>query len=173
MKKRSFAPLDTDVQNALLGDLESIRALLELPRSAVDIDDADDVPMLDDMVEGAFTVNEGSLTSRASIGDDSGASGLADDAIKALLDDEWRVSARRIISDARARIEDAAREQWTPEQADALNETLKVGIDATLDEWLTDVMYARIEDLRSRLLLLLEDEMKRFTEALTNDDEHG
>ncbi len=61
------------------------------------------------MVEGAFTVNESVLTSRASFDDgpSSGApkSGLADDTIKALLGDQWRGQARKILSDARSTVE--------------------------------------------------------------------
>jgi hypothetical protein len=174
IKKRSPGPRD-EVQNTLLGDLESIRALLEVPQSADVVDEADDVPMLEDMVEGALSVSEGTLTSRTSMDDDNacGTSRLADETIRTLLGDEWRSSARQILSQARATIEDAAGDQWSPEQADALNEALKVRIDATLDDWLTDVMYARIDDLRSRLLLLLEGEIKQFTEALKDNDDYG
>jgi hypothetical protein len=173
------APRDDEVQNTLLGDLESIRSLLEIPTSpAVSDDSADsaDVPMLEDMVDGAFTVSESVLSSRTSFDDDggvAGASGLADETIKALLGDEWRASARRILSDARATIEDAAGARWSPQQADALNKALKVRIDDTLDDWLADVMYARIDELRSRLLALLEMETKRFTDALQDDNDHG
>jgi len=174
VKKRNPDPRDNEVQNTLLGDLESIRALLEMPQSPDVVDEADDVPMLEDMVEGALSVSEGMLTSRTSMDDDNacGTSRLADETIRTLLGDEWRSSARRILANARATIEEAA-EQWSPEQADALNESLKVRIDATLDDWLTDVMYARIDDLRSRLLRLLEVEIKQFTDALKDNDDHG
>ncbi len=76
MKKPKPSPRDNDAQNSLLGDLESIRTLLDRtadlrPRSPTT---GDDVPMLEDMVDGAFTVNESVLTSRASF-DDGAAAG--------------------------------------------------------------------------------------------------
>jgi hypothetical protein len=174
-KRRSATPLDAEVHNALLGDLESIRALLEGTHVPGVAQDGDDVPMLEDMVDGAFSINEGTLTSRTSIDDDSGigTSRLADETMRTLLGAEWRSSARRIVSDARAAVEGATGEQWSSEQSDALNEALKVRIDSTLDDWLTDVMYARIDDLRSRLLRLLEDEIKHFTDALKDHDDYG
>jgi hypothetical protein len=163
------------VHNTLLGDLESIRALLDVPPAPDLAEDVDDVPMLEDMVEGTLSVSEGTLASRASMDDDNarGTSRLADETIRTLLGDEWRSSARRILADARTGIEGVSGQHWSPEQADALNETLKVRIDATLDDWLTDVMYARIDDLRARLLHLLEAEIKQFTQALTDNDDHG
>jgi hypothetical protein len=174
-KRRSATPRDDEVHNALLGDLESIRALLEGEHEAAVAEDGDDVPMLEDMVDGALSINEGRLASRTSMGDDGGAgtSRLADETMRTLLGAEWRSSARQIVSDARAAVEDATGEQWSPEQADALNEALKVRIDATLDDWLTDVMYARIDDLRARLLRMLEGEIKQFTDALKDNDDYG
>ena len=174
-KRRSATPNDDEVHNALLGDLESIRALLEAPPHEPGfVQDGDGVPMLEDMVDGALSINEGTLTSRTSMDDDSGAgtSRLADETMRTLLGAEWRSSARRIVSDARAAVATTG-EQWTPAQADALNEALKVRIDSTLDDWLTDVMYARIDDLRERLLRLLESEIKQFTDALKDNDDYG
>src|SRR5262245_41007933 len=166
---RNATPRDDEVHNALLGDLESIRALLEMSPAADVAQDGDDVPMLEDMVEGGFSINEGTLTSRTSIDDGRGAgtSRLADETMQTLLGAEWRSSARRIVAEARAG------SRWSPEQTDALNEALKLRIDSTLDDWMTDVIYARIDDLRSRLLRLLEDEIKQLTEALKDNDDYG
>ena len=107
MKKPTPSTRDSDAQDSLLGDLESIRTLLDrTAEPASTPDDSDGVPMLEDMIEGAFTVNESVLTSRASFDDGvavgSGKSGLADDTIKALLGDQWRAQARKILSDARS-----------------------------------------------------------------------
>ena len=189
MTKRPKATEDGETQSALLGDLESIRALLEVSNDPPPmLDDADDVPVLEDMVEGAFTVNESSLTSRASFADAATAdrndgaagrndgarkTGLADATIKVLLGDEWRNEARKIISDARSNAEGAGA-RWSAAQLNSLNETLKVRIDRTLDDWLVEMMNARVDELRSRLLAVLEDELDVFTRALTDDtDSHG
>jgi hypothetical protein len=182
--KKPKAPPEAEAHSALLGDLESIRTLLDTSNDAAPmLDDADDVPVLEDMVEGAFTVNESNLTSRASFGDgataeqsdgrSSGKTGLADATIKVLLGDEWRNEARKIIADARSNAEGAGG-QWTAAQLNSLNETLKVRIDRTLDEWLVEMMNARVDELRSRLLAVLENELEVFTRALTDDtDSHG
>ena len=161
----------------MLGDLESIRALLDVPFDAAPAqDDSDDVPVLEDMVEGAFTVNESVLTSRSSFDDGAaagaGKSGLADDTIKALLGDEWRAQARKILSDARSTVEGSG-EDWSAEQLNSLNESLKVRIDRTLDDWLVEMMNSRIDELRSRLLAILENELEDFTRALTDEKQHG
>ena len=104
------------------------------------------------MVEGAFTVNESVLTSRSSFEDGAAAgaskSGLADDTIKVLLGDEWRAGARKILADARTAVEGAGG-TWSAAQLNTLNESLKVRIDRTLDDWLVEMMNSRIDDLRS------------------------
>ncbi len=59
MRKPKPSPRDNDSQNTLLGDLESIRSLLDMsPLPAVAEEEGNDVPMLEDMIDGAFTVNE-------------------------------------------------------------------------------------------------------------------
>jgi hypothetical protein len=132
--------------------------------------------MLEDMLDGAFTVNESILTSReslsrASIDDGAGGkSGLADDTIKALLGDEWRSAARQILADARATVEGAGG-SWSAQHTHTLNESLKLRIDHTVDDWLTEMMHTRIEDLRSRLLAVLEREIEDFTRRRTDADD--
>jgi hypothetical protein len=177
MKKPKPSVRDNDSQNTLLGDLESIRSLLDMsPAPAVAEDESRDVPMLEDMVDGAFTVNESLLTSRASIDDSGdamhrsgagGKSGLADDTIKALLGDEWRSAARQILADARATVEGAGG-SWSEQHTRVLNDTLKLRIDHTVDDWLTEMMHARIEDLRSQLLAVLQREIEAFTRRRTD-----
>jgi hypothetical protein len=166
-----------DSQNTLLGDLESIRSLLDLSTAPpVADDEGNDVPMLEDAIDGAFTVNESILTSRTTIDDsggashnsgDGGESGLADDTIKALLGDEWRSAARQILAEARSTGDGAGR-VWSAQQSRTLNESLKLRIDHTVDDWLTEVMHARIDELRSRLLAVLEREIDQLTRT---DDE--
>jgi len=174
-KKPKPKPLESETHSALLGDLESIRTLLDTSAEPPPTgDDGDDVPVLEDMVEGAFTVNESNLTSRASFDDGSasGKGGLADATIKLLLGDEWRNEARKIIADARSNVEGAGG-KWTAAELNALNESLKVRIDRTLDDWLVEMLNARIDDLRSKLLAVLENELEQFTRTLTDLDSHG
>jgi hypothetical protein len=183
MKKPKAPPVESETHSALLGDLESIRTLLESPKDASPpVDDSDDVPVLEDMVEGAFTVNESNLTSRASFGEGataersggagSGKSGLADATIKVLLGDEWRNEARKIIADARSNAEGTGA-RWNAAQLNSLNESLKVRIDRTLDDWLVEMLNSRVDELRSRLLAVLENELEQFTRTLTDPESHG
>jgi len=51
---------ESETQSTLLSDLELIRTLLDRPpETAPAPEDRDDVPMLEDMVEGALSVSEG------------------------------------------------------------------------------------------------------------------
>ena len=98
--------------------------------------------MLEDMIEGAFTVNESVLTSRASIDD-----GVA---VVAASRASPTTRSRRCSATNGGRsaqdIADAVRRPkvpaagWSAEQMNALNESLKVRIDRTLDDWLVEMM---------------------------------
>ena len=85
---------------------------------------------------------------------------------------EWRAKARKIISDARSTAEGSAG-AWSAEQTNALNESLKVRIDRTLDDWLVEMMNNRIDELRTRLLAILEHELSQLTRVLTDKEQHG
>jgi hypothetical protein len=176
MKKPSPTSHESQTHNTLLGDLELIRSLLEMPETTPITEETDDVPVLQDMVEGALTVNESVLTSRSSFEDgettSAAKSALADDTIKVLLGDEWRAGARKILADARAAVEGSG-STWSSAQLNTLNESLKVRIDHTLDDWLVEMMNSRIDDLRSALLTILETEIENFTRALTDKEQHG
>ncbi len=167
--------LDSDAHNALLGDLESIRAVLTLDDDPLPVEEDNvDVPVLEDMVDGAFTVDESTLTSRASFDDEavvSGGSRLADETIEALLGDQWRTEADRILAAARARVEGTGGEASTAQLQD-FNASLRTRIDSILDNWLTEMMHARIDDLRARLMEVLELELNEFIRALTDEEQH-
>jgi hypothetical protein len=155
MKKHS-ALHDADVQNALLGDLESIRALLETPT----MPDDEDVPMLEDMVGGGYSVTEAHLTPAASIGQDVGASALADETIEALLGDEWRERADEILAGIRVSFDDIETHKAIDR---TLDEQLRQHMARTVDDWLAELVHDRIDALRARMLELLDTEIKRFT----------
>ena len=178
MKKPKPSTRDSDTQDSLLGDLESIRTLLD--RTAEPTSGARRERRRSDARRhgrgrvhrqriGADQSRRRSTTASPS---GSGKSGLADDTIKALLGDQWRAQARKILSDARSTVEGSGG-GWSAEQMNALNESLKVRIDRTLDDWLVEMMNSRIDDLRTRLLAILEHELTQFTRALTDEEQDG
>jgi len=158
MKKQS-ALYDSNVQNALLGDLESIRVLLEVPSLT---DDAEDVPMLEDMVGGGYSVNEARLTGPAPMSSEIGHSALADEAIEALLGDEWRERADEILARVRVSVDDIDAAGALDAELDA---RLRRRITRTLDDWLAEIVQTHIDLLRSRMLELLDVELKRLTDT--------
>jgi hypothetical protein len=155
--------------NSLLGDLESIRSLLDEGAHARTTrlrDEPAEVPMLDDVVEGALRIEENRLgTDRAFEDDVSGPSALADDAIEALMGDEWRESADRIIRTARRAMMGAAR-RLTEDDTRSLDESLRARIDGALNDWMAEITLNHIDELRERILDAIGDEVRRLTDAL-------
>lgn len=142
-------------QNALLGDLESIRDLFDedqenQPRQA----NPTEVPLLDDVVE---------IPADEAIGEQDvspAASGpqMNDDLFKALLGDEWRTSAALVFKQARETIEDNS-PQWAPEDTDDLNAALKVRIDETMQGWMRGMLIEHMANLHEALLEVLSAEL--------------
>ncbi len=147
----------------LLGDLESIRELLDEEEAARELDRDPDtdpaVPLLDDMVRGAYELRETadflSATPALGGGGNRRSRYLPEDVFDALLGDRWKVSAADILTEARGAIE-AHRNQWTPEDTDELNDALRVRIDETLTEWLTATISERLDELHAELLRAAE-----------------
>jgi len=168
----------------LLGDLESIRSLLdesedEQARSAerAPDDDEADVPLLEDVVHGGVSVNETFLSGEGDFADTTGSSALNDEVFKALLSDEWRESARELLDQARAAIEQHQTE-WTPKHTDELNHALKVRIDETVQTWLLEAVQSRIDDLRAELLRAVTEQLRvtietQFNPTSTHEDPDG
>jgi hypothetical protein len=180
--------------SGLLGDLESIRSLLEeaepADRDTASGDEAsaqrasgsgsssgqatdaaggdDDVPLLEDVVHGGVSVNETFFSGEGDFQDSAEASGLNEDVFKALLSDEWRESARELLDQARDAIEQHQTE-WTPAHTDELNEALKVRMDATLQQWLREALASRVDELRHTLLTALSDEIQRTIDRQFGD----
>jgi hypothetical protein len=165
--------------SGLLGDLESIRSLLEEndePRDEEAGED-EDVPLLEDVVRGGVSVNESFLSGEGDFTETGEGSGLNDEIFKALLSDEWREAARDLLDEARAAIEKHQHE-WTPEHTDELNQALKVRIDETVQQWLRQVVQSRIEELRSRLLEAVSGQIRttideQFNRTSTHEDPDG
>lgn len=187
--------------NALLGDLESIRALLDqnarerTPADghgarqdagsghSGDLPDTDDseVPLLEDVVSGTAHLHERPGDESEIFGTASAtagaAAGLNDDIFKALLSDEWRDSASELLDEARSAIEQH-QNAWTPEHTDELNAALKVRIDATLHRWLRETVLSQLDDLRLELLAAVKQQIRETTQAQLNppperEDPHG
>jgi hypothetical protein len=176
-----------DPQNALLGDLESIRTLLDdeddgdelQPKAGKELDNVE-VPVLEDVVEDAAQGAKASADLGASAEDraeehaedtaegtqpDTGSApateefGLDDDLFRALLSDEWRDSASEILKEAREAIGEH-RTDWTPEETDALNDALKVRIDQTMQGWMRGMVVTHMADLHTMLLKELSTELR-------------
>jgi hypothetical protein len=168
-------PRNSDTpQNSLLGDLESIRALLESGRDVRPRGNATDapaeVPMLDDVVDGALSIDESPLSSRGSFSADAqGPSALADDAIEALMGDEWRASAAGIVAAARRSIT-AASAHFSREDTSALSQALRQRIDGVLEDWMAEITLANLDILRRRLLDAIEEEVLRITASIGDHD---
>ncbi len=166
----------------LLGDLESIKELLdeaeEGRRAAVR--QPPDVPLLDDMVEGAYTLDDSDslLSATPALGGgrrarpgstpptaESKDRYLSEDLFDTLLGDRWKSSASDILTEARGAIE-AHRNDWTPEDTDDLNAALRVRIDETLTEWLKETVKARMDELHTVLLQTAEATIEEKIRAL-------
>lgn len=174
--------------SGLLGDLESIRTLLdesedaasrpggravaprapsrkEFGRSRDGGSDDDDVPLLEDVVHGGVSINETFLSGEGDFVEEGGEeSGLNDELFKALLSDEWRESARELLDEARDVIEQYQGE-WTAEHTEELNQALKARIDETLQQWLADLVRSRMDELRAELLQAVSEQIRITIEA--------
>lgn len=151
----SEAPIKDSLDTSLVGDLESLRSLLNETTPAPLLEDPGEFPARDD------------VTQRPARPDS-----LGDDTIKALLGDEWRQSADQILSAAREAIEHVSSD-WSPQHTTELNEALRLRIDATLEAWLETTVRQRIEELRATLLAAIETELATFTARLMQQDPDG
>lgn len=145
--------------SGLLGDLESIRSLLEENEQVRKQAGEDDVPLLEDVVHGGVSIKETFVGGEGDFTAGEDTSGLNEDIFKALLSDEWRESARELLDEARAAIEQHQTE-WTPEHTDELNAALKVRIDETMQRWLRDLVASRIDDLHRELLTAMSEQIR-------------
>lgn len=162
MTTSSRKPPSREAQNALLGDLESIRSLLEpdasraARRRAAEPKD-DDIPTLDDVVDGAPRVDEPSHRTPPGT-DRKPPTGLADETFDALLGDQWREAADRILEDARAQLESRTAE-WAGDDASDFAEALKTRLNDVVRGWLAEVVRTQLEDLRETLTAAIEIEI--------------
>jgi len=169
----------------LLEDLETIRTLLDREHDAEpgealadgrgetqgeELDKTLDIELDKALDIGSDRESDGESVDQPSTG--TLTPELDDELFRTLLGDAWRTSASQILETTRAEIE-AYRENWAPEDTDALNNALRVRIDDTLKHWLRDLVRDNMHDLRTALLSAIDDQLKqeisRFL-AQTRDD---
>lgn len=166
MTTSSRKPPSREAQNALLGDLESIRSLLEgdVARSSRETAPApeDDIPTLDDVVDAAALHAEQSARVERAPFATAPAAGLADDAFDALLGDQWREKADRILEDARARLDERVT-TWSTSEANDFMQSLQSRLNEVVRGWLAEVVRRELEDLRETLTAAIEIEIDAFS----------
>jgi hypothetical protein len=162
--------------SALLGDLESIRTLLEQSGDDEPVSD-DDVPLLEDVVHGGVSVNETFLSGEGDFDETGQESRLDEDVFKTLLSERWRDSASELLDQARAEI---GRHQavWTAAHSDELNRALQERIDHALQNWLHVLVHSRMDELHTLLLDVIQSEIDRITRDVldtppTDEDRNG
>lgn len=184
--------MSEDDPKAILGDLETLRSLLVddndskkraaggsagakstggaddsfKPRQDAPDDDMD-VPVLEDVVDGALEVDESMLAVHGQLEASEGTHILDDKAIEALLSDDWKSAASDVLDSARLKIQDSQTE-WTPVDTDELNQALKVRIDATVSDWIRTTVVKHMGELRSLLLTVVQDEVTQQIDATLN-----
>ncbi len=151
----------TESGNTLLGDLESIRGLLEQD-TVREADENPNIPVLDDMIDGGMEVDETPLQGKIRLQPTTQHSGgLTEGAIKALLGKEWQKTAENIISTAREDLNEQA-SVWQSQNNDELIEALHMKLDQTLNNWLSQIFSQHIDELRRDLLATVEEEIKDY-----------
>jgi K+-sensing histidine kinase KdpD len=143
-----------DSEDELLGDLESLRSILDEEDELAPQDD-EAVPLLDDVVADAADAEEPS---------GAGPGGMDDDLFQALLSDDWRKSAAAIIEQAAAALGQA--DAWTPQEIAAIQRALRLEQNETLNQWISDALDRHADALRAELLEAFSGELKPALEGI-------
>lgn len=155
-------PPKEEESKELLGDLESIRTLLDEEEAAAGAPpapaDASDVPVLDDVVD-----------TPPEIPTEGPGSNLTDDVFASLMSDGWKAQTDTLLSAARSSIDEQA-EAWSPEDTDELNDALRVRIDATIYDWLQKMLREHIDELRAEVLEAISEELRLRVDDALNED---
>jgi hypothetical protein len=171
--------------SALLGDLESIRSLLAGNQDAgqqAPMDSDDEVPLLEDVVQGGVSVNEAFLAGEGEFADSGGASGLNDDVFDALLSNEWRDKSREAAAGVGAGEDVRARTTQSPaevsDKAEVSDVAIMACIDETLQRWLRKAVLDGMDDLRRELLDAVRQQLNQSiaaepTEKSPDEDPDG
>lgn len=149
-----------DSGDELLGDLESLRSILDEDDEPAGDDAA--VPLLDDVVSDAAATDEPSATISHE---------MDEDLFQALLSDDWRESAAAIMGQAPEIIGQAA--AWTAEEIGALKEALRFELDETLSAWTRDALERHANALRTELVDALSEELKPAVDRIMSRTRGG
>ncbi len=147
-----------DSEEELLGDLESLRSILDEEDEPEPQDEAA-VPLLDDVVSDAAEADAAPPASRG---------GMDEDLFQALLSDDWRETAAAIIEQAPVAVGDEA--GWKGEEIAALQHALRLEQDKALTGWVRDALARHADELRSELLAALSGELKPAVDRILNRD---
>lgn len=184
--------------NGLMGDLESIKALLEeedddlpswdiaaepvqevsletpaaadLPTDNLSIDDllVKDVAT-DDREEVPKDVRQAQPDALLNTPQQPNTAATAA-ALDALLGTEFHNATANVMARARGLIEQHPNE-WSPQQTDELSDALRVRIDGAVQQWITASLSAHAGELQQRLLTAVRDELARHLEAFEIADD--
>jgi hypothetical protein len=171
---------DKSKESELLGDLESIRTLLndadESPATNTqERSDAaeEQVPLLDDIVDDcSLGDDEAPVVAPVEESADDATTddgGIDQELFDALLGDSWKETAAELLKETRATIE-RSRSHWSPQDIDDLNNALHTRLDATLRNWLRLMVQEHIDDLRVSLLEATRTEIEGAVEKFLDDN---
>jgi len=176
-----------DKSNGLMGDLESIKALLEedelepipetlsealnpLPPEELEEEDLED---LEELEIDLPAVPEASTHTQPPNSFDP-ATGVSKPIVAPNLDellgDDFHEATAEVMQNARAVIDQHAH-QWSPQQTDELADALRVRIDGAVAQWIKTSLDAHALELQQRLLNAVRDELSRHLEAFEHTSE--
>lgn len=163
--------------NGLMGDLESIKALLEEEDDLLS-DPSWDIAM--EPVQEVSVPEPPILTTKApeptpELTEETVQEPLQEPApttdaaaLDALLGTEFQDAATKVMARARGLIEQHPN-KWSPQQTDELSDALRVRIDGAVKEWISVSLAAHAGELQQRLLNAVRDELARHLEAFETD----
>jgi len=187
----------TDKSNGLMGDLESIKALLEeddlteVPESlsealnplpdisshAVEMEVEDesvdkDVPIEDTLAsdEHVPLITDALISFDPVTGISEPTAPKAKGSLDELLGSDFHDATSEVMQRARALIDQNAN-QWSPQQTDELADALRVRIDDAVGQWIKTSLDAHALELQQRLLNAVRDELSRHLESFEHTSE--
>lgn len=142
--------------NGLMGDLESIKALLE----------EDDLEF--DSALWNVTLESVPEVTRAEDATVTPVTSSTAAALDAMLGSDFHDATADVMTRARGLIERHPN-NWSPQQTDELSEALRVRIDDAVQGWINASLAAHAGELQERLLNAVRDELARHLESFETD----
>ena len=172
----------TDKSNGLMGDLESIKALLEedeldaIPESLSEALNPLPEPVPEQILEAQPEPIDDNLSEDEEPVDSSATSALKIEpevisaSLDTLLGNDFHDATAEVMQRARGLINQHAN-QWSPQQTDELADALRVRIDGAVAQWIKTSLDAHALELQQRLLNAVRDELARHLEAFERTSE--